>query len=910
MEFKLLGPLEASDGPTRSSLAGRKQRALLARLLLDANRTVAIERLVDDLWGEDVPESAQKMVQIYVSQLRKVLPEGHAPHAAARVRDRDRPGGDRHRPLRATAARRRGSARGRERRHSRRRAVPRGAVPLARGATRRVPGAVRAGRGAPGSTSCTSPASRSRIDADLDRGRHAELVAELEALVAGIRCGRASARGSCSPSTARAASPRRSRATRRFRARSPTSLGLEPSSGAQGDRASDPPARLGPRPRRRRRRALKARAGGAVRGQRRRLDRVPGGRQTGRSTSSSCRGGCAASSRAGSAGRSRASTTGSSSIGRLIQFDKRGTGLSDRCLGIAALEERMDDVRAVMDAAGSRARDRGGRIRGRADGHALRRNLPGTHGRASCSWDRIARRKWAPDYPIGLRPEDAWWRDPSPRRGACRWRGASSTSGRRRSPATRTHTAGTPRYLMRGASPGAAAQLSRMNAEIDVRHVLPDDPRADARALPSATSISARRRATWASASPARASSPSPEPTTCRGRVTQYRRSPRDRAVRRAPPRGARARPGARDRARDRGGRHRGGMRCCSRRRRKLPGEGARAHDRHPHRDVRRSGTRDPVRVHADGSRTLGRAAGTGRPAYGRAGAWRRPARGIPVSVARSLKERAEYGRGAGLVDRSRPRGRLRPRLSGTRAGAASGRRRAGRVARPRPRRVTAPTVGMCRIAPATKSTAKTDAIAGYPPNARDAPPAAPPRIQPTWAAAARTDMDAACLPAASSSPTALPRYVRAPERKHRAPKPIADGTGPTRTMPNARTHTASSKPVAASSGRPRVEGDPLRDERARDVGGGSETQRDADSGKRRAVRLDKQRPTVGDLSRNREERVVHRDGGLDGDRPQAAARRGRRRHRPLLRHPTARRATGRHRRARKQLRSTSAASG
>jgi hypothetical protein len=61
MEFKLLGPLEASDGSTPIALAGRKQRALLARLLLDANRTVATDRLVDDLWGEDVPESAQKI---------------------------------------------------------------------------------------------------------------------------------------------------------------------------------------------------------------------------------------------------------------------------------------------------------------------------------------------------------------------------------------------------------------------------------------------------------------------------------------------------------------------------------------------------------------------------------------------------------------------------------------------------------------------------------------------------------------------------------------------------------------------------------------------------------------------------------------------------------------------------------
>ena len=42
-----------------------------------------------------------------------------------------------------------------------------------------------------------------------------------------------------------------------------------------------------------------------------------------------------------------------SAFARLIRFDKRGTGLSDRDVGIASLEERMDDVRAVMDAAGS-----------------------------------------------------------------------------------------------------------------------------------------------------------------------------------------------------------------------------------------------------------------------------------------------------------------------------------------------------------------------------------------------------------------------------------------------------------------------------------------------------------------------------------------------------------------------------
>src|SRR6266498_2511026 len=76
MEFRLLGPLEALDGHARLALRSCKSSALLARLLMDANRTVSVQRLVDDLWGEDVPESAPKMVQIHVSHLRKLLPAG------------------------------------------------------------------------------------------------------------------------------------------------------------------------------------------------------------------------------------------------------------------------------------------------------------------------------------------------------------------------------------------------------------------------------------------------------------------------------------------------------------------------------------------------------------------------------------------------------------------------------------------------------------------------------------------------------------------------------------------------------------------------------------------------------------------------------------------------------------------
>ncbi len=75
MEFRILGPLEVVDDRGELvSLRGGKGRALLAVLILNLNRTVAVTRLIDDLWGDEVPDSATKAVQIYVSQLRKALP--------------------------------------------------------------------------------------------------------------------------------------------------------------------------------------------------------------------------------------------------------------------------------------------------------------------------------------------------------------------------------------------------------------------------------------------------------------------------------------------------------------------------------------------------------------------------------------------------------------------------------------------------------------------------------------------------------------------------------------------------------------------------------------------------------------------------------------------------------------------
>jgi DNA-binding SARP family transcriptional activator len=75
MEFRILGPLEAFDGARSLPLGAAKQRALLAVLLLQRNEVVSCDRLVDELWGEDPPETAAKVVQVYVSQLRKALGE-------------------------------------------------------------------------------------------------------------------------------------------------------------------------------------------------------------------------------------------------------------------------------------------------------------------------------------------------------------------------------------------------------------------------------------------------------------------------------------------------------------------------------------------------------------------------------------------------------------------------------------------------------------------------------------------------------------------------------------------------------------------------------------------------------------------------------------------------------------------
>jgi YVTN family beta-propeller protein len=73
MEFRILGPLEVAEDGAVVALGGLKQRSLLAILLLSANEVVSSDRLLDQLWGEHSPESGRAALQVRVSQLRKAL---------------------------------------------------------------------------------------------------------------------------------------------------------------------------------------------------------------------------------------------------------------------------------------------------------------------------------------------------------------------------------------------------------------------------------------------------------------------------------------------------------------------------------------------------------------------------------------------------------------------------------------------------------------------------------------------------------------------------------------------------------------------------------------------------------------------------------------------------------------------
>jgi class 3 adenylate cyclase len=158
------------------------------------------------------------------------------------------------------------------------------------------------------------------------------------------------------------------------------------------------------------------------------------------------------------------------SFSRLILFDKRGTGMSDPVAvdRLPTLEERMDDVRAVMDAAGSEE----GALFGSSEGGLMSTLFAATHPertRALVTHAIYAKRLWSPDYPWAPTPEARAAEIEETER---TWGGEMDISVLAPS-ADEGFKRRAVAYLRRSASPGAAVALLRMNSQIDVRGVLP-----------------------------------------------------------------------------------------------------------------------------------------------------------------------------------------------------------------------------------------------------------------------------------------------------------------------------------------------------------------------------------------------------------------------------------------------------
>jgi pimeloyl-ACP methyl ester carboxylesterase len=155
---------------------------------------------------------------------------------------------------------------------------------------------------------------------------------------------------------------------------------------------------------------------------------------------------------------------------RLIMFDKRGTGMSDRA-GIANLETRMDDVRAVMDAAGS---DRAA-LFGVSEGGPMCALFSATYPERTwglvlfASFPRIM---WAPDYPHGV-TEEEWRRDfdELERRAGdpAYYLEAAEAMAPTADPESKHKFA---EMMRQAGTPGARVELERMNRDIDVRSIL------------------------------------------------------------------------------------------------------------------------------------------------------------------------------------------------------------------------------------------------------------------------------------------------------------------------------------------------------------------------------------------------------------------------------------------------------
>jgi pimeloyl-ACP methyl ester carboxylesterase len=160
------------------------------------------------------------------------------------------------------------------------------------------------------------------------------------------------------------------------------------------------------------------------------------------------------------------------SFSRLIVFDKRGTGMSDRGSQIFTLEQRMHDVQAILD----EARSERAALFGVSEGGPMSLLYAATHPERTSAlvlYGTYAKRSWAPDYPFAWK-DDQW--DAALDDIEHNWGTPQSKVITMRVPSVADDLRTIERiasHYRAAASPGAAAAIMRMNREIHVRHVLP-----------------------------------------------------------------------------------------------------------------------------------------------------------------------------------------------------------------------------------------------------------------------------------------------------------------------------------------------------------------------------------------------------------------------------------------------------
>ena len=470
MEFRILGPLEVIEDQRSVPLGPPKQRMLLAALLLRPNQVVSNDELIDALWGQHPPDRAAKSLHVYIWQLRKLLgpevlkrrPPGYMLSVSAEDLDLGRFESlcDAARSTSADEAA----------------VLFREALQLFRGR----PLADFAYEPFADAESARLEELRlqaleNRVRVDLELGRHAELVGELESLVAAqplreqlraqlmlalYRCGR----------QAEALA-----AYQEARDLLVDQLGIDPG------------------------RELKALQTAILRHDPS-LDHTPTvappvPRKTGieaRETRYARSGDVSIAYQVVGEGPFDLVFVGGflthveyswllpsfaptlerfASFSRLILFDKRGTGMSDRVSGAPTLERRMDDLRAVLDAAGSSR----AAIFASSEGAAMALLFVATHPeRAAALVLRSAspRTMWAPDFPWG-RTEEQYRLEMEHQLAIFGPRAKAEESVGLLGEFAPEETGPLVDYWRQSASPGAVEALALMNKQIDVRDVLP-----------------------------------------------------------------------------------------------------------------------------------------------------------------------------------------------------------------------------------------------------------------------------------------------------------------------------------------------------------------------------------------------------------------------------------------------------